>query len=43
MFLEDQLVDDDDKIEKASSSVEVPVRIDSVFPHTMHTEHGGEL
>ena len=31
MFLEDQL-DDDDKVEKASSSIEIPIRIDPVVP-----------
>ena len=42
VFLEDQLVDGD-KIEKDSSSVEIPIRIYPVVPPTMHDNHGGEL
>ena len=43
VFLEDQLVDDGDKVEKASSSIEIPIRIDPVVPLIMHANHGGEL
>ena len=43
MFLEDQLVDEGDKVEKASSSAEIPIRIDPVVPPTVHANHGGEL
>ena len=43
MFLEDQLVDDGDKVEKASSFVEIPLRIDPVVPLTLYGNHGGEL
>ena len=43
VFLEDQLVDDGDKVEKASSSVEIPIRIDPVVPPTVYANHGGEL
>ena len=43
VFLEDQLVDDGDKVEKASSSAEIPIRIDPVVPPTVYANHGGEL
>ena len=43
VFLEDQLVNDGDKVEKASSSVEIPIRIDPVVPPTVYANHGGEL
>ena len=43
MFLEDQLVDHGDKVEKASSSIEISIRIDPVVPPTVHANHGGEL
>ena len=43
VFLEEQLVDDGDKVEKASSSTENPIRIDPVVPSTVHANHGGEL
>ena len=43
VFLEDQLVDDDDKVEKASSYAEIPIRIDRVVPPTVHANHEGEL
>ena len=43
VFLEDQLVDDGDKVEKASSSIEIPIRIDPVVPPTVHANYGGEL
>ena len=43
VFLEDQLVDDGDKVNKASSSTEIPIRIDTVIPPTMHANHKGEL
>ena len=43
VFLEDQLVDDGVKVEKASSSIEIPIRIDPLVPPTMHANHGGEL
>ena len=43
MFLEDQLVDVGDKVEKVSSSAEIPIRIDLVVPPTMYANHGGEL
>ena len=42
-FLEDQLVDDSDKVEKASSSTEIPIRIDPVVPPIVYANHGGEL
>ena len=42
MFLEDQLVDGD-KVEKASSSTEIPIRIDLVVPPTVYANHRGEL
>ena len=41
VFLEDQLVDDGDKVKKASSSAEIPIRIDPV-PPTMHANNGGK-
>ena len=43
VFLEDQLVDDGDKVEKASSSIEIPIRIDLVVPPIMYANHVGEL
>ena len=43
VFLEDQLVDDGDKVEKDSSSIEIPIRIDPVVPPIVHANHGGEL
>ena len=43
VFLEDQLVDDGDKGEKASYSVEIPIRIDPVVPPIVYANHGGEL
>ena len=43
MFLEDQLVDDGDKVEKASSSIEIAIRIDPMVPPTVHANHKGEL
>ena len=43
VFLEDQLVDDGDKVEKASSSTEIPIRIDPAVPPTVYANHGGEL
>ena len=43
MFLEDQLVDDGDKGEKASSFAEIPIRIDPIIPPTVYANHGGEL
>ena len=43
MFLEDQLVDDGDRVEKASSSAEIPIRIDPVVLPTVYANHGGEL
>ena len=43
MFHEDQLVDDGDKVEKASSFTEIPIRIDPVVPPIMYANHGGEL
>ena len=42
VFLEDQLVADADKVEKASSSVEIPIRIDPVVPPIVHANHGGD-
>ena len=41
VFLEDQLVDDGDKVKKASSSAEIPIRIDQV-PPTMNANNGGK-
>ena len=43
VFLEDQLVDDGDKVEKASSYVEIPNRIDPVVPPIVHASHGGKV
>ena len=43
VFLEDQLVNDGDKVEKASSYAKIPIRIDPVVPPTVHANHGGEL
>ena len=43
VFLEEQLVDDGDKVEKATSSTEIPIDIDPVVPPTMHANHGREL
>ena len=43
VFIEDQLVDDGDKVEKASSSTEILIRIDPVVPPTVHANHEGEL
>ena len=43
VFLEDQLVDDGDNVEKNSSSIEIPIRIASVVPSTVSANHGGEL
>ena len=41
VFLEDQLVDDGDKVKKASSSTQIPIRIDP-SPPTMHANIGGK-
>ena len=41
VFLEDQLVDDGDKVKKASSSAKIPIIIDPV-PPTMHANNGGK-
>ena len=41
VFLEDQLVDDGDKVEKASSYAEIPIRIYPFVPPIVHTNHGG--
>ena len=43
VFLEYQLIDDGDKIEKASFSTEIPIKIDPVVPSTVHANHEGEL
>ena len=43
VFLKDQLVDDGDKVEKASFSNEIPIRINPFVPPTMHANLGGEL
>ena len=43
MFLEDQLVDDGDKVYKSSSSIEILIRIGPFVPPTVHANHGGEL
>ena len=43
VFLEEQLVDDGDKVEKASSYAEISIRIDPVVQPTVHANHGGEL
>ena len=43
VFIEDQLVDDGDKVEKASSSTEISIRIDLFVPPTGHANHEGEL
>ena len=43
VFLEDQLVDDGDKVKKDSSSAKIPIIIDPVVPPTVYANHGGEL
>ena len=43
VLTEDQLVDDSDKVGKASSSAKILIRIDPVVPPTVHANHGGEL
>ena len=43
VFLEDQPVDDGDKVEKASSYAEIPIRTDPVVPPIVYSNHGGEL
>ena len=43
MFLEDQLINYGDKVEKASSSCAIVIRIDQVVPPTVHATHGEEL
>lgn len=43
VFLEDQLVHDNDKIEQASSTIKVLIRIDSFIPPIGHMNHRGEL
>ena len=43
VFLENQLVDDGDKVEKARFSTEIPIRIDIVVPPIVHANHRGEL
>ena len=43
VFFEDQHVDYGDNVEKASSSTEIPNRIDLVVPPIVHANHGGEL
>ena len=43
MFLENQLVDDGDKVEKDSSSIEITIIIDPIVPPTVHANQGGEL
>ena len=43
MFIEYQLVDDGDKVKKASSSIEIPIRIDPVVLATLHANHRGQL
>ena len=43
VFLEDQLVDDGDKVEKASSFTEIEIIIDLVVPPTVCANNGGEL
>ena len=43
MFIEDQLIDDGDKVEKASSSTEIPINIDPIVLSTMHANYGEEL
>ena len=41
--MEDQLVDNGDKVDKASSSIEIPIRIDPVVTPIVHANHRGEL
>ena len=43
VFLKDQLVEDGDKVEKASSNIEIPIRIDLVVPPIVHAYHGEQL
>ena len=43
VFLKDQLLDDGDKVEKASSFTEIVIRIDPMVPPTVHANHRGEL
>ena len=41
VFIEEQLIDDGDKVKKASSSTEIPINIDPIVPSTMHANYGG--
>ena len=43
VFTKDQLINDGDKVEKASSSTEIPIRIDPIVPPTVHANHMEEL
>ena len=43
VFLGDKLVDDGDKVEKASFSPEIAIRIDPIVLPIAHANHGGEL
>ena len=42
VFLEDKLVVDVNKVEKASPSAEIPIRINPIVPPTVHASHRGE-
>ena len=42
VFLEDKLVVDVNKVEKASYSAEIPIRINPIVPPTVHANHRGE-
>ena len=43
MFLEDHLIDDGDKVEKAKSFAEITIRIDPVVPPIVYANQEGEL
>ena len=40
VFLEDQLLDDIDKIEKPKSSINIPIRVDPIPPSVLQDDHG---
>ena len=42
-FLKTKLVEDGDKVEKASSSAKIPIKIDLVISPIGYSNHGGEL
>ena len=40
VFIEDQLLDDIDKIEKPKSSINIPIRVDPIPPSVLQDDHG---